>query len=678
MNEWGKENSELNIEDILKEFGDAVPVQEEPEEDIRIWGEEVPEIPAASQEVPQDTVRLDDITRVIKSKTAVSEDTIAFTPVGQEEEEEYIFTPPAEPETEPYSEEWEPEYEQPIGEYVPQEPIVFRPKSRLKELKKKLIAGPEKRYYELTEIGFGKLQLAIFLCGLIALLSVVSTGFYALGNVPEDRMRLMVFGQLLGLLLTALLGSYQLMEGFSDLVRGRFSLNTLLLFSLVACIADGIVCLAQVRVPCCAPFGLNMTMSLWSAYHKRSTELGQMDTMRRASRLDSIVLEEDLYNEKSAFLRSKGQVEDFMDTYRAPAKPEKRVCVYAIVALFISLGIGIAAGVMQDIPSGVRFFSASLLISVPATAYIAVSRPMAILERRLHKLGAVLCGWDGVTELNARAVFPLKDEDLFPSGSVKLNGLKFYGSRNPDQVVAYGTAVIVADGGCAAPLFTQLLESRNGYHYEVQALRRYPNGGIGGVVNDEAVLVGSLAFMREMGVEMAEGNKMSQAIYVAVDGVLNGVFAITYSKTKPAAMGLTTLCSYRRLSPVMATRDFLLTEEFIRNKFGVNTRRMEFPERSVRVALADSVPDEEAPALALITQEGLAGAAYCVTGARALRKAANVGVAVQMFGGIFGLMIMLALTIVGAGYLLTPANLLLYELIWMIPGLLITEWTRSV
>ena len=675
MNEWEKENSELNIEDILKEFRNAPPA--EPEEDVRIWGEEPAETPV-NKEVPRDTVRLDEITRVIKSKTAVSEDTIAFTPVGQEEEEEYVFTPPAEPETVPYSEDWEPEFEQPMGEYVPQEPIVFRPKSRLKELKKKLVAGPEKRYYELMEIGFGKLQLAIFLCGLIAILSIVATGFYAMDSVPENRMRLMVFSQLLGPLLTALLGSYQLMEGFSDLVRGRFSLNTRLLFSLVACIADGIVCLAQVRVPCCAPFGLNMTMSLWSAYHKRNTELGQMDTMRRASRLDSIVLEEDLHNGKSAFLRSEGQVEDFVDTYRTPGRPERRINVYAIVALFISLGIGIAACVRQDIPSGVRFFSASLLIAVPATAYIAVSRPMAILERRLHKLGAVLCGWDGVAELSAKAVFPLKDEDWFPSGSVKLNGVKFYGSRNPDQVVAYGTAVIVADGGCAAPLFTQLLESRNGYHYEVQTLRRYPNGGIGGVVNDEAVLVGSLSFMREMGVEMAEGNKMSQAIYVAVDGVLNGVFAITYSKTKPAATGLTTLCSYRGLTPVLATRDFLITEEFIRDKFGVSTRRMEFPEKSVRNALADSVPDEEAPALALTTQEGLAGVAYCITGARALRRAANVGVAVQMFGGIFGLMIMLALTVVGAGYILTPANLLLYELIWMIPGLLITEWTRSV
>jgi hypothetical protein len=39
---------------------------------------------------------------------------------------------------------------------------------------------------------------------------------------------------------------------------------------------------------------------------------------------------------------------------------------------------------------------------------------------------------------------------------------------------------------------------------------------------------------------------------------------------------------------------------------------------------------------------------------------------------------MLLLGLLGAEELLTPMNFLLYELLWMIPGLLITEWTRSV
>lgn len=686
MEQWEKNTGDLNLDDILKEFGssqedsdapEALPLQED--EDVLVWDGKPVQREHVPPAMPQDTVRLNDITREVKKQTAASDETIAFSPVMQEEEpEEVEYIPPQEEKTEPYSEQWEPEYEDPMGEYVPPEPIVFRPKSRLRELKKKLIAGPEKRYYQLVERGFGKLQTAILGCAVVSLLSVITAAMHAMGVVPEERMRLLVFGQLLGLMISALLGSYQLMEGFGDLIKRQFSLNTLLMFSLVACVADGILCLYEVRVPCCAPFSLNMTMSLWCAYQNRVTELKQMDTMRKAIRLDSVVIEENIYNDLPGILRGEGQVEDFMDHYRTPAGPSRTLNTYALVALFLSLAIGITSGVLNGTVTGIRFFSASLLLAVPATSYIAVSRPVAMLERSLHKLGAVLCGWNGVSALNTKVVYPVGSDELFPAGSVKMNGLKFYGSRNPDQVVAYTTAVMVAHGGGLAPLFNQLLESRNGYHFEVEKLRHYSNGGVGGLVNGEAVLVGTRSFMKEMGVEIPEGAKISQAVYAAIDGVLNGVFALSYNKTKDSAMGLTTLCAYRGLTPVLTSTDFMLTEEFIAGKFGVNTRRMVFPELKVRNAMATQTPGEESEVVALTTQEGLVGAAYAVTGARTLRSTCVAGVAVQMVGGILGLLIMLALTVVHAEYLVTPENLLLYELVWMIPGLLITEWTRFV
>jgi hypothetical protein len=141
---------------------------------------------------------------------------------------------------------------------------------------------------------------------------------------------------------------------------------------------------------------------------------------------------------------------------------------------------------------------------------------------------------------------------------------------------------------------------------------------------------------------------------------------------------MTTLCAYRKLMPVLTTSDFMLTESFIRSRFGVNTKRILFPERAVRCELAQIQPEEGTPALALNTQEGLAGPAFAVTGARAVHKACRLGVAVHMLGGILGLVMMLLLAVLGAQHLLTPGNVLLYELLWMIPGLLFTEWARAV
>ncbi len=691
--------NEFSLEDILKEFGDpSKPF--EPEADVLIWDGTVPEEPSGNVAFPSDTIRMGDITRKIQEildtpateqtvrfapveggeqEAAASQETVRFTPVGGETEEKPLIYRGGDepPKAEPYSEEWEPEYEQPISEYVPQEPIVFRPKSRLRELKHKLVEGPEKRYYQLSEMGLGKLQLAILVNIAVFLLAAGATVLYTMNKVGPERIQLLVFGQFLAMMLSALLGSYQLMEGVSDLFHKRFTLNTLLVFSALACAADAVICLQVRRVPCCAVFCLNMTMSLWSAYHKRSTELSQMDTMRKATRLDSLVSTEDYFDGLPGILRGEGQVEDFMDNYNKPSDMEKVFSIYAMAALAVSLVSGALAAILNSVYMGVQVLCTSLLIATPATMFITFSRPMALLQRRLHKHGSVICGWQGVAGLSKALAFPLKDTDLFPVGSAKMNGVKFYGSRNPDEVVAYATALINADGGTMAMLFQQLLGSRSGYHYDVENVRSY-DGGIGGEVMGEAVLAGTLSFMQSMGVDMPEGTRVNSAIYVAIDGELSGVFAITYSKVKTATVGLNTLCAYRGLRPVLTTNDFMLSDSFIRSRFGVNVKRMAFPEREVRDQLAQREPDQEAPALALTTRDGLAGMAYAVTGSRALRSATRIGAVIHLIAGILGVLIMLVLTVIGADQLLTPTNILLFELIWMIPGLLVTQWTRLV
>ena len=58
--------------------------------------------------------------------------------------------------------------------------------------------------------------------------------------------------------------------------------------------------------------------------------------------------------------------------------------------------------------------------------------------------------------------------------------------------------------------------------------------------------------------------------------------------------------------------------------------------------------------------------------------AQSLGLGTCYLGGIIGMVIMLVLGYLGSTELLTPTNVLLYQLIWAIPGLLVTEWTRVV
>ena len=626
-----------------------------------------------------DTVRLDSaeilkgIVRnaqpIEEEEDAVSDDTIRLDAEQIAEETE---------KAEAFTENWEPEYEQPMGQYVPPQPIVFPTRADSREMKRKLVVGPEKKYYELTEKGLGKLQLCMLVALIVVALSAFSTVLYAQGQLPESRLRLMIFGQFLAVLVSALLGSFQLIQGAADLFKGRFTLNTLLLFTFLACCADGVFCLLQERIPCCAAFSLEVLMSLWSEYNRRHAELGQMDVLRKAGRLNGVYAKENAHENKAVLLRVPGRVEDFMDNYNQVSESEKRQGVYALIALIFSVGIGVFSGVVWDLYMGIQMTAVSLLAAVPATAFIVTTRPFAILQRRLHRLGAVLCGWQGVKQLCGKVIFPVRNEDMFPQGTTRMNGVKFFGSRSTEQVLSYATAVVTAEGGGLAPLFRQVLDSRNGRYYDAENLRRYENGGIGGTVLDEPVLVGTLDFLKEMGVEVPEGIQVSQAVCVAIDGELCGVFAISYEKTRSATAGLSTLSSYRGLNPVLVSGDFMMSEAFIRGKFGIKSKRLQFPDEEVRNQLNSLQPDEDPQAALLATVEGLAPMAYCVTGARTLRTSCNVGTVLHMVGGALGMLVVLTLVLLGATQLLTPANMFLYQLVWMIPGFLVTEWTRSI
>ena len=114
------------------------------------------------------------------------------------------------------------------------------------------------------------------------------------------------------------------------------------------------------------------------------------------------------------------------------------------------------------------------------------------------------------------------------------------------------------------------------------------------------------------------------------------------------------------------------------NKFGIKGNRVIFPVREEGILLSRFQADPSEPVLALTTRDELVSSAYAVTGARALRQSTRLGLAIHLLGGILGLIIMLALGYLGSTELLTPTNVLLYQLIWAVPGLLVTEWTRVV
>lgn len=550
-------------------------------------------------------------------------------------------------------------------------------RSRLQILKSKLVAGPEKRYYDLSEQGVAKLQAAIALGSVVTAACLIMAVLFELDMIPASRMRFMVFSQVLAMLVSAFLGSELMVDSIAELAKKHFTPNFLLVPAFLACAADAVMSLAKVRVPCCGAFSLSMTFALLGSYYDRVTEMSQMDTLRKATKLIGLSRRENYLNGKAAILRGEGEPEDMLDTYRTVSGPQKVQNIFSLAALLLSLAIGGIGFIFSGVSVGLQALSGSLMLAVPASAFIALKRPAHLLEKRLHLVGTVLCGWQGVKTLKAKAHFPITDYDLFPAGTTKLNGVKFYGTRRPEDVIAYTGSIIVDAESPLSPLFVKEMENRRCAPLPVLNFQEY-DIGYRGEVRGETVLVGPHDFMTAMGVEIPSGTVISQGLYAAISGKLAAVYALNYAKMRSAAAGLVSARGCKRIMPVVLCRDVMINGDFIHGRFGIRTDRMYFPSGEEKMALLSVPADAGAPVAALTTRTDLISAVSAVSGASALDASCRMGLWLSMVCAAIGLLIMAALAYLGSSELLTPLRFMLYELIWLVPAWLVTEWTRTV
>lgn len=644
-------------------------------------GEAAPEEPAPEPEkTAGEDPEEDDLMRRIASLLedapaeqagAMADETIRFTPPSQEQtapvgEETVRFDAIREPEPPIHRRTRHPEHRETAEEPAP----VRRARHP---------AAPplsaEQRYREAAEgLGGALTRLFISLGAAAAALGLSvaqSAGWITLsGGVSFPP-----FVEIALLLVCALMAFDVLADGLGQLAGKHFTLNTLAVLGTILSLIDGVFSLLSGTSTYCPLACLLLLCAQWGLYLNRRAQMAGMDLARRCDQGEALAREHAILGKRPGVLRGDWDREAFLAANEELPAPERILRWYGAAVPLISLVCALAFGggkpqrILHD-------WTAILLAGTPVMAFVVVWRPLAILARQLQGCGAALAGWRGVQLLCGKLAFPITDEDLFPGGKLKMNGVKYFGDCPPETTLSYGTSVILASGSGLSGVFETLLSARNGRKYPVSNLKTYDAGGVSGEIGMDSVLVGSLRFMQSMGVDMPRSTRVSQAVYVAVNGELAGVFAISYGVTRAAADTLGALTRCRGVTPVMATRDFMLTQTFLRAKFRVDTRSMFFPPMAARAELGKRRAPTDAPQAALLAQEGFVPAAAAVIGARSLHRCTLLGMLAVMVSGLVGMIVAAVLVSLGAEALLSAGNLLKYMALWALPCFLLSMWTR--
>lgn len=557
----------------------------------------------------------------------------------------------------------------PEAEEEEEEEIVRNPRRQAPPL------SAEQRYREASN-GLGSALTRIFIslgAAVIALaLSIAqSAGWIKLsGGVSFPP-----FVELALLLVCALMAFDVLADGLGQLAGKHFTLNTLAVFATILSIIDGISGLVNGTGTYCPLACLLLLSAQWGSYLNRRVQASTMDVARRSEQGEALAREYAVLGKRPGVLRGEWDKQKFLAANEVLPLPERILRWYAAAVPVVSLVCALAFGggkaqtVLHD-------WTAIVLAGTPVLLFVTVWRPWSILARQLQSCGAALAGWQGVELLCGKLAFPITDEDLFPGSKLKMNGVKYFGDCPPETALSYAASVILASGSGLSGVFETQLSARNGRKYPVSNLKSYDAGGVSGEIGMDSVLVGSLRFMHSMGVDMPRGTRVSQAVYVAVNGELAGVFAISYGVTRAAALTLGALTRCKGVTPVMATRDFMLTQVFLRAKFRVDTSAISFPPMASRTELSQRRASADAPQAVLLTQEGFVPAASAVIGARSLHRCTLLGVLAVVFSGVAGMIIATVLAALGATALLCVGNLLKYMALWAVPCFLLSMWTK--
>lgn len=291
--------------------------------------------------------------------------------------------------------------------------------------------------------------------------------------------------------------------------------------------------------------------------------------------------------------------------------------------------------------------------------------PFGRLAVRLARGGAAVAGQYGAAMLASANRIVVTDGDLFPHGTVALNGLKLYGEER-NHALSYAATLAVRAGGCLGRIFGDICKGERIALQPLEHFHIHDDNGLSGMIHGETVLVGTPAFMRHKAVRLPATMPSRTTVCLAVDGELTAVFSVKYNTSEPVEAALRAL-SRNGLHLALAVRDGNITPKLLKTRFGTDGGAA-FLELSERLAMSD--PDREAGGPnGILYREGLFPFVDMVAGSRRLCHVVRIGNFLSILCSIFGVLVGFYLTFTGSYTVLTPMLLLTYLLLWVVPML---------
>ena len=518
------------------------------------------------------------------------------------------------------------------------------------------------RFYDKHIAGLRlRTRIAFVLCVLMA---YISYGLPVPGALADAGVKSAVC--LIMMISVMFCGLDIITTGIMSIVRFKLHASALIAISCLLCTIDAFLSAASVSekvVPFCVIPALTIAFTLLgSVMNARSNKI-ILNTAAASKHPYVVTAEAELSGGDITLVKGRKPLDGIVRRTEEDGPDESVFGVltpyFVVAALVLSI---IAAVISKDFSSFAHILSGIFVCAAPIAMLITFPMPFFISIKSLIRSGSTIAGWSGLYDIGKAKHLIVTDGDLFPKGCVKISRTRVFAGMEPERIISFAGSIISASGSAMVHPFAELMRKAGGGLMPVEAFSVHESGGLTAMIDGEDVYCGNAAFMRLMGVVLPEKYVLNNGVYIAVAGVICGVFEMEYTTSDAVKSALEELVGSDRHA-IFAVRDFNITPSMLSVKFDMPTDGFDFPPYSERYAISGTEPSEASKPAALISREGLSALVSLADHGKMLFSRIRLSVMLSVVSAVVGMLVMFILSLSALPSVVTALS---YLLAWLL------------
>lgn len=518
------------------------------------------------------------------------------------------------------------------------------------------------RFYDKHIAGLRlRTRIAFVLCVLMA---YISYGLPVPGALADAGVKSAVC--LIMMISVMFCGLDIITTGIMSIVRFKLHASALIVVSCLLCMIDAFLSAASVSekvVPFCVIPALTIAFTLLgSVMNARSNKI-ILNTAAASKHPYVVTAESELSGGDITLVKGRKPIDGIVRRTEEDGPDESVFGVltpyFVVAALVLSI---IAAVISKSFSSFAHILSGIFVCAAPIAMLLTFPLPFFISIKSLIRSGSTIAGWSGLYDIGKAKHLIVTDGDLFPKGCVKISRTRVFAGMEPERIISFTGSIISASGSAMVHPFAELMRKAGGGLMPVEAFSVHESGGLTAMIDGEDVYCGNAAFMRLMGVILPEKYVLNNGVYIAVAGVICGVFEMEYITSDAVKSALEELVGSDRHA-IFAVRDFNITPSMLSVKFDMPTDGFDFPPYSERYAISGAEPSEASKPAALISREGLSALVSLADHGKMLFSRIRLSVMLSVVSAVIGMLVMFILSLSALPSVVTALS---YLLAWLL------------